>query len=376
MNNTYSQTTFFYLVANSLVLAIVGFAAILNSHFPDLYYFSIQEDEYLEWATFWGFLLAVAVNLNAAHHYHNATKRFPWFLLGLALFCFLVAMEEVSWGQRVFGYRPPAYFLEQNFQQELNLHNVVDRDYRKLVLKLIIVGYGVVLPLVTLFPFVGRALESIGITAPPIGLVPAFAATSILYISYPWSHSGEWVESMMAFGFLFVALEYRRRFSETRQVGPGWSKRIGTQAVIGGFMVVIFGLANGALSRAQREGDSATLQTARVEIEALRRDFQSGEVKSRCNRHKRLYAFVQKYDQEYLYRGEFAGLQAQGLPAARAEFLIDPWNSPYWIRDRCVGDSKRRIQFVYSFGPNRRRDSSRSEILGDDVGTYIIGNDR
>ena len=28
--------------------------------------------------------------------------------------CFVVAMEEISWGQRLFGYRAPAYFLGHN----------------------------------------------------------------------------------------------------------------------------------------------------------------------------------------------------------------------------------------------------------------------
>ena len=92
--------------------------------------------------------------------------------------------------------------------------------------------------------------------------------------------------------------------------------------------MLILGLASGALSRAQLKADPEIPQIARIEIEAHKRDFQSGGVKSKCNRHKRLYAFVQKYDQEYLLRGEFAGLQTQALPAEPAELLIDPWNSP------------------------------------------------
>lgn len=44
------------LVANLLVLATLAFAALQNEYDPDLYYLSVQEDEYLEWATFWAFL--------------------------------------------------------------------------------------------------------------------------------------------------------------------------------------------------------------------------------------------------------------------------------------------------------------------------------
>ena len=70
-----------------------------------------------------------------------------------------------------------------------------------------------------------------------------------------------------------------------------------------------------------------------------------------------------------MLEGVFARLKVQGLPEVRADFFIDPWNSPYWIRHKCK-DKRRRV-FVYSFGPNRRRDSTAWEILGDDIGAMI-----
>lgn len=92
--------------------------------------------------------------------------------------------------------------------------------------------------------------------------------------------------------------------------------------------------------------------------------------------HKRLYSFVAKYEQTYLNEESFAQLTMQGLPVARAEFFLDPWNSPYWIRDVCASMNEPRMMVVYSFGPNRRRDSSRDEILGDDLGEYLGYNRR
>jgi hypothetical protein len=89
--------------------------------------------------------------------------------------------------------------------------------------------------------------------------------------------------------------------------------------------------------------------------------------------HKRVYTFVEK--KKYarpLTEGSFTRLVDRGLPEARAEFFLDPWNSPYWIRDRCDEDNGRRVVFVYSFGPNRSRDSSRWEILGDDIGKHAL----
>ena len=57
------------------------------------------------------------------------------------------------------------------------------------------------------------------------------------------------------------------------------------------------------------------------------------------------------------------------LPEERADYFLDPWNSPYWIRHRC--SSKRQRITIYSFGPNRRRDSDSRELRGDDIGAVI-----
>ena len=87
------------------------------------------------------------------------------------MFCFIVAMEEISWGQRLLGYRPPAYFLEYNYQQEFNFHNVVETDYRKLALTLVIAGYGIVLPLAVRFMYLKIWFKRAGIVAPTIAKV-------------------------------------------------------------------------------------------------------------------------------------------------------------------------------------------------------------
>ena len=42
----------YFLVANVLVLGTAAYALALESGYPDFYYFSVQEDEYLEWASF------------------------------------------------------------------------------------------------------------------------------------------------------------------------------------------------------------------------------------------------------------------------------------------------------------------------------------
>ncbi len=357
------------IVANVLILGVWAYAAILRGVSKDFYYMSAQEDEYLEWGTFWAFIFAAAVCVLAGIYQRRATGQLPWFLFGVAVFCVVVAMEEISWGQRVFAYRPPVYFLEHNFQQELNFHNVISTSLRKLAVKGVILGYGVALPLVALIPVVREGLSRVAIIAPPAALAPSFFATYAFYEIYPWSLTGEWVELMMGLGFLFAAIAAVLSLRGDGDKLPSW---LPAAALAAGWLLVIgVGYANAAVSRATRSGAPEVVATTRGELVALKRDFLSGGVKTRCNRHRRLYTFKEKYDQDYLLEGEFASLIAQGLPEERADFFLDPWNSPYWIRDRCDSDAGRRIVFVYSFGPNRRRESSRWEILGDDVGIMI-----
>ncbi len=350
---------------------MLTYAFVLESSYSDFYYLSVQEDEYLEWASFWAFLLAALAYVRRAIHYRQTTSTFPWFFYGVALFCFVVAMEEISWGQRVFGYRPPVYFLEYNFQQEFNFHNVVETDYRKLALTLIIAGYGIVLPLAAQFGFLKGWLGRLGIVAPTILLLPVFAASFLLYVVYPWSHSGEWVELILGLGFLFSAVLMPHDDGASNEAPAAGRFSASRNTAIAFVAVIGLGLISGAASRAQQNAHPANLQAAMSEVEAIARDFEDGLAESDCNLHKRVYTFVEDYDQIDLYDGSFAALQAQGLPEERADFFLDPWNSPYWIRDRCVRRTDERILFVYSFGPNRRRDSSRTEILGDDIGAHI-----
>jgi len=361
-------------LAGSLVaLALVAYTSYLDAYDTEAFYRSVQEDEYLEWGTFWAFVLAAAVNVLGAVRQRRASGGLPWFLLGVSAFCVVVAMEEISWGQRVLGYRPPAYFLEHNFQQEFNLHNVISSDLRKLALKLVIGGYGIALPLLGLVPPVRRLLDRLSIVAPSAAWIPLFAAAYWIYEDYPWKFAGEVVELMLGLGFLFVALERSREFASAPAL-----PRPGGQAlamVIAGTLSLGLGMAQASVSRFQRGASPEAIENARQELEALKRDFfanaENGLLPVRCSVHKRLYTYVERYEQRFLTRGAFAALTQQGLPDARAEFFIDPWNNAYWLRTKCSKDRRKQRVFLYSFGPNRRRDSGRWELAGDDIGILL-----
>lgn len=355
------------IVANLLVAGTLAYAALLKAYDSDLYYRSVQEDEYLEWATFWSFLVAAGIALASARGRGGKDWKSAWFLLGLGLFCFLVAMEEISWGQRIVGYRPPDYFLEHNFQQEANLHNVFGTTLRKLVLKAVIVGYGVVLPLAALVPAVKRQLSRAAVVVPPLALAPAFAATYIAYEWYPWEYSGEWVELMLGLGFVFALTPRSPRSSSEARPASELTSRVAVAWLI----IVALGVGAAAATRGRRDDRPESVEAARTELESLRRDFLSGRLRTKCGLHKRIYTYVEEYGERFLREGEFSRLRARGLPEARARFFLDPWNSPYWLQDLCTDDESRRRVSVYSLGPNRRQDSLSWEPRGDDLNVVI-----
>ncbi len=367
-------------LANALVIAVAALLWRVHASAPDLFYGLVQEDGALEWGTFWAFLLAAGVAGVGAVRQRRHAGRLPWCFAGLAFFCFVVALEEISWGQRFLGYRPHPYFLEHNFQQELNLHNVASMRLRMLALQLVSGGYGVVLPLLLLVPALGRLAGRIRLFGPPTALVPAFAATFLLYVVYPFKFAGEGVELMLGLSFLFTLLVRVRELPPAAR--PARAPAPAAEIALYAALVTLLALGSVSLGSGlpslNRTLDAHRRAAARVELAALERDLlrvmqaRGGKLASSCKLHKRLYSYVEKYDVAELGELEFSRLSGPEVPEARVEFFLDPWNSPYWVRDRCTRDRKRRSSFVYSLGPNRRRDSSRWEIRGDDLGAYLI----
>ena len=295
------------VLANSLVFAMLAYIAFLHAFYPDLYYLNVQEDEFMEWATFWSFFLAAAGCAWAAVRQWQNTAALPWFLAGLALFCFVVAMEEISWAQRVFAYRPPAYFLAENFQQELNFHNFVTRDLRKLALYTILSAYGILLPVLARIPISQRLLNGLGIIAPPLQLLPVFAVALVLTLNYPWSFTNETVEFMMGAGFLFAAAAGVAQFSGHKTQDR--ARYSSMSVLISAALVIGLALGTVALARYGRAHDPDILKLAGVKIDALRRDYIAMAERSdetfpnRKNLHKRIYSYESKHGGSYLFDG-------------------------------------------------------------------------
>jgi hypothetical protein len=212
-------------------------------------------------------------------------------------------------------------------------------------------------------------LDRIGVSLPPLAFIPAFAGTAIFYQVYPWSHTGEWAEVMLGYGFLFVAVLERR---SARPPGEGKEPSgLGLSFVVAWWLAAFLGAGTARAEWLWTADDPGRSAAAQIELAALGKDIAAARTRTRCGLHKRIFTMVDAYEMDHLLEGEFASLQRSGLPEDRASYFIDPWNTPYWVRHVCSPDHRRRAIFVYSFGPDRQRDSTPWEIVRDDLGAWI-----
>ena len=196
---------------------VVGGLALLALLDHSTFVAWMQEDTWVEWATFYAFAAAgVTTWLWLRKRWRAQLKEDPMALVavfGVGLFCVFVAAEEISWGQRLFAFTPPEIFLEENYQQELNIHNFLkDKelagfplDTRYLV-ALVAIIYGLVLVALKHAIKDNRLGSALAAAAPPAILVPWFAIVALVELIYPVSFSGEAAEFVLGLLFLAAAL--------------------------------------------------------------------------------------------------------------------------------------------------------------------------
>ncbi len=73
-------------------------------------------------------LMVFAINARLQNEKNQENVKKWWLTpyLIIALFFFVIAMEEISWGQAYLGWKTPDAFAEFNRQGETNLHNILE----------------------------------------------------------------------------------------------------------------------------------------------------------------------------------------------------------------------------------------------------------
>jgi len=121
--------------------------------------------------------------------------------LFLILIFFLNAMEEISWGQRIFGWDTPQTF-EGNVQDETNLHNYFNQYY------LLFYRLLVLFPLVILISIWLEMSQHFLIFKRTVLPHPSLLGLSLLIaiVSFIWYQEQELLEELFAVFFLFYSL--------------------------------------------------------------------------------------------------------------------------------------------------------------------------
>lgn len=118
----------------SLVILLIGLLIVCASFcilaLPDRTVDSlVREDDVVEWSGAIGLFVGTILLLAA---FRIARRDRPawmtpggvWMLLASAGVLFLMGGEEISWGQRLFGWGTPGALSSANKQDETNLHNL------------------------------------------------------------------------------------------------------------------------------------------------------------------------------------------------------------------------------------------------------------
>ncbi len=156
-----------------------------------------SEDNVIETLGALLYLLASILAAKAVLTSKYDSKRKFWIAL-LAILFFLCFAEEISWGQRLFGWQTPDWMRNANAQKETNLHNLwifhyFDRtgelktSFRTLLvptrlLTLFWLTYTFILPLGCRFlPFLKTITSRLGLPLPALEIGISFLALTALH---------------------------------------------------------------------------------------------------------------------------------------------------------------------------------------------------
>ncbi|MCZ6820481.1 MAG: tetratricopeptide repeat protein [Calditrichaeota bacterium] len=192
------------LYMNSILSAsLLGLTLYLYYFFPVGYVYLVTEDFWAEFGTFVSFIIAFCAFTSVLIAHKDARKL---GLILIALGAFFVAMEEISWGQRLLGFSTPEYLLEGNVQGEANLHNIGSlHSYSNMIIAVAL--------FIWCFPFYifdrkfawfHRWIDRLGIPIVPIHLWPFFII-AILLLSFAMLPKSEEVGELF-FGIAIAAL--------------------------------------------------------------------------------------------------------------------------------------------------------------------------
>lgn len=112
-----------FVAYSMLAIGLLILPWYLHVYQPVAYIYFVSEDSWSEYITFvlWAMTTVMLVWVLVRSPEFRKPGHYAF-----AIAAFLIAMEEISWGQRIFGLSTPDVLRALNTQEELNLHNILE----------------------------------------------------------------------------------------------------------------------------------------------------------------------------------------------------------------------------------------------------------
>ena len=168
----YKSSSIFFL---SVVFITIGFILLFLFH-VELYDQLTSEDNIIENLSAVLLLFCSCFFLISFFHARKSPLKIHYWLtyglLMLSIVFFLIAGEEISWGQRIFDLATPDYLSSVNEQDELNFHNINKRFFDRLLDRATIIFV-----FISSFLLYRKKEKTLGIQNPDIFVICSFAIT-------------------------------------------------------------------------------------------------------------------------------------------------------------------------------------------------------
>lgn len=113
----------------------------LKIEWNNIYISIIEEDAFLEDIQFLAFFCAAIIAIVISSSYQRESLSiFRMFLFILGMILLFIAMEEISWGQRLFQIKSSEWIIGHNAQKEISIHNL-NLFNNKLILIITLAGF-------------------------------------------------------------------------------------------------------------------------------------------------------------------------------------------------------------------------------------------
>lgn len=197
------------IAASTLSIILLAGAIYIANTDPDFYFDLNREDHFVEWSTVLFLSLSAFIALGLAIRKQRKGDRFSVFFYIFGIVLVLFTLEEISWGQRIFGIKSNEFFLEYSNQQETNIHNVLSylsglqtKDIAAVALTI----FGVLLPILAINQRIRNWLVHYRLVIPTFWTATLFLLGAVLMVDPFSGHEEEIGELLLSMGLFFFAL--------------------------------------------------------------------------------------------------------------------------------------------------------------------------